>query len=95
MMMPKKVKFRKQQRGRPRGAGLARAEGLVRRLRACRRSSGLGDGAPDRGRRIAMTRHVKRGGRSGSASSPTSRSPRSRSRPAWARARELRKSGCA
>jgi len=37
--------------------------------------------------RVAMTRHIKRGGRSGSGSSPTNPSRKSPPKPAWGRAR--------
>ena len=39
MLQPKKTKFRKMQKGRMRGKAYRGLEGLVRRLRACRRSS--------------------------------------------------------
>ena len=63
MLMPKKVKYRKQQRGTHDGQGLARVRGLVRRLRAEGAGAGWVTGAPDRGGRIAMTRFIKRGGK--------------------------------
>ena len=43
--------------------------------------------------RFAMTRHIKRGGKVWIMSSPTSRSPRSRPKPAWVRARATREVG--
>ena len=49
MLMPKKVKFRKQQRGRMRGQGLARVGRVVRRLRAEGARAVLADGPADRG----------------------------------------------
>ena len=43
--------------------------------------------------RIAMTRKIKRGGKVWINVFPTSRSPRSRPRPAWAPARATRRAG--
>jgi large subunit ribosomal protein L16 len=43
--------------------------------------------------RIAITRHIKRGGQVFIRIFPTSRSPRSRPKPAWVRERACRKNG--
>ena len=64
MLMPKKVKYRKQQRGRMRGKAYRGGDAVVRRLWASRRSSRAGSPpGRSRRRRIAMTRHIKRGGK--------------------------------
>ncbi len=88
MLMPKKVKFRKQQRGRR--TGIAKGGNYIAfgdfGLQAL--EAGLGDGAADRGGpyRDHPPRQARRQALD-PASSRTSRSPRSRSRPVWARAR--------
>ena len=63
MLMPKKVKFSKQQRGRRARHGQGRRLPRLRRLRAAGARAGLGHRAPDRGGRVAITPPVKRGGK--------------------------------
>ena len=88
MLMPSKVKYRKQQRGRMRGKAYRGAHARVRRHRPPGAGAGLDHRPPDRGRpHRDDPRASSAAARSGSASSRTSRSPRSRPKPAWARAR--------
>ena len=64
MLMPKKVKFRKQQRGRMARQGVARRRRVVRRLRAEGARAVLADRPPDRGgARRDDARFVARGGK--------------------------------
>ena len=63
MLMPKKVKYRKQQRGRMtgkawRGSSLAFGDYGLKSLETCRIDTRALEAA-----RIALTRHIKRGGR--------------------------------
>ena len=97
MLMPKKVKYRKQQRGRMRGkawrgSDVSFGDFGLKALEPCWLTDRQIEAA-----RIAMTRFVKRGGKVWVGCSPTSRSPRSRRKPAWvrARARVHLKVGCA
>ena len=94
MLMPKRVKYRKAQRGRMQRQGPARLDARLRRVRAEGAGAGLGHQPPDRGgprgahpqpqaRRQGVDPRVSR----------TSRSPRSRPRRAWARARATPRSG--
>ena len=50
MLMPKKVKYRKQQRGRMKGKAWARVEPGVRKLRTEDARRGMDHGSSDRGR---------------------------------------------
>ena len=50
MLMPKRTKYRKQQKGQPQGPGLSRLERVVRRLRAADARRRVAHLAPDRGR---------------------------------------------
>ena len=63
MLMPKKVKYRKQQRGRMAGQGLARIRCVVRGLRVEGARAVLADRRQIEAARVAMTRFVKRGGK--------------------------------
>jgi large subunit ribosomal protein L16 len=69
MLLPKKTKYRKQQRGRR--AGYSRANRGLWRLWAEVPEAGWLTNRQIEAARIAMTRKIKRGGRSGSTSSPT------------------------
>ncbi len=91
MLMPKKVKYRKQQRGRMtgkawRGSALSFGDYGLKALEC-----GWITDRQIEAARIAMTRSIKRGGKVGSGCSRISRSPRSRLKPVWVRARALRK----
>ena len=96
-MMPKRVKFRKSQRGKmkgnaTRGNYVAFGEYGLQSLEAAW-ITGPTDRSRPRGRR---THFLRREGRLlHPRSSRTSRSPPSRSKPAWVRARASRNSGCA
>ena len=82
MLMPKKVKYRKHQRGR-RGRAKGGDTAGLRRLRPAGARAGLDHGAADRGGPYRDHPSSSAVARSGSASSRTSRSPRSRSKPVW------------
>ena len=63
MLAPKRVKHRKQHRGRMRGKAKGHTE--IQYGDYAHRGAGarLDHEPPDRGRRVAMTRHIKRGGK--------------------------------
>ena len=63
MLMPKKVKHRKTQRGPPQRAGQGRHVRRLRRLRHPGLGAGWLTARQIEAARIAMTRHVKRGGK--------------------------------
>ena len=93
MMQPKRTKFRKQFKGRiagsaQRGNSVAFGEYGLKATDRARMTAREIEAA-----RRAISRYVKRGGRSGSGCSRTCRSPRSRSRCAWARARATSSTG--
>ena len=93
MLMPKKVKYRKQQRGRMRGkawrgSDVSFGDYGLKALEPCWLTDRQIEAA-----RVAMSRASSAAGRSGSACFPTSRSRRSRRKRAWARARARRSSG--
>lgn len=83
MLMPKRVKYRRVHRGRLTGKAMRGntitngSYGLVATEPAWITSNQI------EAARIAMTRYIRRGVRSGSRFSPTSRSPRSLPRPEW------------
>ena len=93
MLMPKKVKFRKQHRGRR--AGRAKGGDAIAfgdfALQAL--EPGWVTARQIEAGRVAITRHVKRGGKIWVRVFRTSRSPRSRSRRAWDTARAIRRGG--
>jgi len=64
MLMPKKVKYRKQQRGRRKGQGLARRQVVLRGVRPERpwKMPGFTDRQIEASR-VAITRFIKRGGK--------------------------------
>ena len=83
MLLPKRVKYRRVHRGRmkgkaSRGNTVTYGDWGLQATEPSWITSNQIEAA-----RIAMTRHTKRGGRSGSRSSPTSPSLRSPPRPAW------------
>ena len=93
MLSPKRVKFRKMFKGRP---------GVSRRVATTVAFGAYGLQAMEPGwvtnrqieaARVALTRHIKRGGKVWIRISPTSRSRRSRPRPAWGRERARRRGG--
>ena len=87
MLMPKKVKFRKQQRGRRRGLATGAAS-CPSATTGCRRSSaGWVTARQIEAARIAMTRHVKRGGKIWIRVFPDKPITKKPPRPVWARAR--------
>jgi len=100
MLMPKKVKYRKQQRGRRkgkawRGGKLSFGEYGLKAME----NAWITDRQIEASR-VAITRFIKRGGKlwirifpDKSAFSRTSLSPRSPRKPAWARAKAPRKNG--
>jgi len=88
--MPKKVKYRKQQRGRRKGK--AGAEGTVlRRVRLKALEPAWITDRQIEASRVAITRFIKRGGKLWIGFFRTSRSPRSRRKPAWVRERRAGK----
>jgi ribosomal protein L16/L10AE len=94
MLMPKRVKYRKPHLSRPtgkieRGYEVSFGEYGLQAL-----ESGFISARQIEAARIAMTRYVKRGGaKSGLKSSPSSLSPLSRRKPAWAVVRALQITG--
>ena len=62
MLMPKKVKYRKQHARLAKRQGDCRNQGRFRRVRPAGAGGGLDDGNQIESARVAMTRHVKRGG---------------------------------
>ena len=64
MLAPKKVKYRKQLKGRRRGTAQSREHAHLRRLRLSRPPSrGWITARQIEAARVAMTRHIKRGGK--------------------------------
>jgi large subunit ribosomal protein L16 len=63
MLSPKRVKFRKMFKGRLTGPIATVAHGGVRHLRTAGAGAGLGDGRQIEAARVALTRHIKRGGK--------------------------------
>ena len=63
MLMPRKVRHRKAQRGRMHGHGQGRHAARVRRLRDPGARAGWITNRQIEAARIAMTRHIKRGGK--------------------------------
>ena len=94
MLQPKRTKFRKAHKGRIHGMAKGGIDAELRRLRPEGAGAGAGDRPPDRGGPPRdHPRHEARRAASGSASSRTCRSRRSRPRCAWAPARARRSSG--
>ena len=94
MLMPKKVKYRKQQRGRMTGQGLARILARLWRLRVEGHALRLDHRPADRSRphRHDALHQARRQGLDPFVSR-TSRSPRSRPKPVWEKARAHPSSG--
>ena len=93
MLLPKKTKHRKYQRGRRRGT--AKGQTTVQFGDYGLKALGRGwlTNREIEAARIAMTRKIKRGGKVWINLFPTSRSRRSRPRRAWAPARARRSTG--
>ena len=88
MLMPKKVKYRKQQKGKRRGKAWRGSEVTFGEYGLKAMEVGLGQRPPDRGgARGDYPFRQSEAGRSGSVFSRTSRSPRSRLKPVWAKAK--------
>ena len=89
MLMPKKVKYRKQQRGRRRGVALcARADTGLKAMEAAWITDRQIEAS-----RVAMTRSIKRGGKVWIRvfpDKPITKKPR---KPAWAKARARQRAG--
>ena len=84
MLMPKRTKFRKVQRGRMKGAASRGNKVSYGEFGIQAMEPGWITGNQIEAARIAMTRYTKRSGRSGSRFSPTSLFPRRRSASVWA-----------
>ena len=93
MLMPKKVKFRKQQRGRMRGKAWRGSDLSFGDFGLKVQECGYITDRQIEASRIAMTRFIKRGGKVWLRMFPTSRSPRSPPKRVWARARVLPTTG--
>ena len=94
MLSPKRVKYRKQHRGRRAGFSRGQQTGRVRRVRPQGARDRLAHQPPDRGRSYrddAQDQAWRQG--LDQRLSRTSRSRRSRPRPAWAPARATRRAG--
>ena len=90
MLAPKKVKWRKQQKGRMTGLSKVATDVAFGEYALQALSCGFVTSRQIEAARIAISRHVKRGGK---LYIRTSRSPRSRPRPALVTARATRKNG--
>src|SRR5713226_1579698 len=93
MLMPKKVKYRKQMRGRRngkawRGGDLAFGEYGLKAMEAAWITDRQIEAS-----RVAITRFISAGENCGSAFFRTSLSPRSRRKRAWAKAKARRNAG--
>ena len=93
MLLPRKTKFRKQHRGRRRGEAKGQTTVQFGDYGIKALENGWITNRQIEAARIAMTRKISAAARSGSTSSPTSRSPRSRPRRGWARARARPRAG--
>src|SRR5262245_11072190 len=93
MLSPKKVKWRKQQKGKMRGISKGATTLSFGEYGLQALSCGFVTSRQIEAARIAISRHVKRGGKLYIRIFRTSRSRRSRPRPAWVTAKATRKSG--
>ena len=93
MLSPKRVKHRKQHRGRRPGCRAGRSRSQFGEYGLKSLDAGWLTNRQIEAARIAMTRKIKRGGKVWINVFPTSRSPRSRPRPAWAPARARPRAG--
>ncbi len=93
MLSPKKVKFRKQMKGRMRGVARRGSDLTFGEYGLQAVGSGWVNAREIEAARIAMTRYVKRGGRIWIRIFPDKPSPRSRLKRGWARAKALPRAG--
>ena len=94
MLSPKRTKFRKTQKGNDARPRQGRRPTSPSATSACRRwSAGRSPSRQIEAARMAITRHVKRGGKLWIRIFPDKPSPRSRSRSAWVTARAAPRSG--
>ena len=93
MLSPKRVKFRKQHRGRRRGLSRGQVKVQFGEYGLKALDEGWLTNRQIEAARIAMTRKIKRGGKVWINVYPTSRTRRSRPRRAWAPARARPKGG--
>jgi large subunit ribosomal protein L16 len=91
--IPKRMKYRKQQRGRMAGVATRGAEISFGEYGLKALEPAWITGKQIEASRVAMTRFVKRGGKIWIGFSPTSPSPRSPLKRVWEKARELLKVG--
>jgi large subunit ribosomal protein L16 len=95
MLAPKRVKYRKTMKGRRRGAAQAGNTLNFGDYGVKAATAGWVTSRQIEAARVAMTRFVKRGGKIWIRMFPTSRSPRSPRKPAWARGRAHPRNGSA
>ena len=93
MLSPKRVKFRKMFKGRTRGLAKRGSTVAFGHYGLQALEPGWVTNRQIEAARVALTRHIKRGGKVWIGFSRTSRSPRSPPRPAWERARGRRRDG--
>ena len=93
MLSPKKVKYRKSQKGRMKGAAYRGSDLSFGEFGLQATDCGKISSKQIEAARIAMTRHVKRGGKSGSAYSRTNRLPRSLLKSVWVKEKAHLKGG--
>ena len=84
MLMPKRTRHRKVHRGRRKGPAKGGTKVNFGDYGLQALSAGWITARQIESARVAITRSVRRGAGCGSPSSPTSRSPPNRLRPAWA-----------
>jgi large subunit ribosomal protein L16 len=94
MLMPKKVKFRKQQRGRRRGYATRGGDLSFGDYGLQAMEPGWVTARQIEAGRIAMTRHIKRGGKIWIRIFPDKPITKKPAETRMARARERRRSGC-
>jgi len=93
MLMPKRVKYRKAQRGRMKGIADARVDPRLRRLRSQGLEPGWVTNRQIEAARVALSRSLKRGGKVWIRvfpDKPVTKKPAERG---WARAREIPRNG--
>lgn len=93
MLIPKRVKFRRHQRGRMKGYSKGGTDIHFGQFGLQALEPSWITSQQIEAARIAMTRYVKRGGRSGSKFFPTSLLLLNRLKHAWVRAKDLRNTG--
>jgi len=93
VLMPKKVRHRKHHRGRMKGASKGQTEITFGEFGIQALEPGWITARQIEAARIAMTRHIKRGGKVWINVFPDNPSRRSRPRPGWGPARETPNTG--